>query len=472
MGSSGSSAVSALERVDAVLANPAVYALAELIPAADPTRGGRRRQYPDFMVLVFEALLSVYGSARQVEAELAHPVVWAFVCARIRRRFPRQPDLWLRERSMRRHHYRYLRNRYLTRPGVLAELGARHRELAAAQARSLGLLDPNGPGSWTHPDLSRMLYADGKVITPLFKTRPDDTRLDPVTGELKTVRHEPEAALHVEGDGNNAWGIKFVLVATRTPDPHGRIILDVEWVPTAGGEARHAMNCFTRLTPLVPGAQGVIYDTALRGVHHQTLLRELGLLPINRVAAAHAGARTPRRAEGRRVEKSAHIEDRTITTDGHDTTISLYAHGGALGVGELTETGELTFTPLQRIRIHRNRDHNAKYRWYGDYRLPDHHGGGPITVRLHANAQDAARGLNRTENLRPIPPGDPDFAGLYSRRLDAESINRGVDDSLWIGRAHSLGHARQHLNLLGYALMVNGLALHRHQHREPDQLAA
>jgi len=123
--------------------------------------------------------------------------------------------------------------------------------------------------------------------------------------------------------------------------------------------------------------------------------------------------------------------------------------------------------------MHRNRDKSGKYRWYADYRFPDHYDAQPITVRLHANAEDEARRFNRTENVRPIPPGDPDFARLYPRRLDAESINRGIDDSLWIGRAHSLGHARQHLNLLGYALMVNGLAVHRHQqHRAPDQLAA
>jgi len=35
------------------------------------------------------------------------------------------------------------------------------------------------------------------------------------------------------------------------------------------------------------------------------------------------------------------------------------------------------------------------------------------------------------------------------------------------GRAHSLGHARQLTNLLGYALMVNSLALHRHRARAP-----
>jgi hypothetical protein len=30
---------------------------------------------------------------------------------------------------------------------------------------------------------------------------------------------------------------------------------------------------------------------------------------------------------------------------------------------------------------------------------------------------------------------------------------------MWLSRAHSVGHARQHLNLIGYALMVNSLAL-------------
>jgi hypothetical protein len=34
------------------------------------------------------------------------------------------------------------------------------------------------------------------------------------------------------------------------------------------------------------------------------------------------------------------------------------------------------------------------------------------------------------------------------------------------------GHARQHLNLLGYALMVNGIALHRHRRHRTHQLAA
>ncbi len=46
-----------------------------------------------------------------------------------------------------------------------------------------------------------------------------------------------------------------------------------------------ATGCFGRLHPLVPGVQGVIYDTALRGAHHQVLLREHGLMPVNQVTA-------------------------------------------------------------------------------------------------------------------------------------------------------------------------------------------
>ena len=80
--------------------------------------------------------------------------------------------------------------------------------------------------------------------------------------------------------------------------------------------------------------------------------------------------------------------------------------------------------------------------------------------------------FNRTENVRPIPPADPDFARLYARRNDAESINRHLDDTLWLGRAHSVGHARQHLNLIGFALCVNSVALHEHRRRRPDTLAA
>jgi hypothetical protein len=52
-------------------------------------------------------------------------------------------------------------------------------------------MDPEVPGSFTHPDLSRMLYADGKVVTPLYKGRLREERVDKKTGEIRQVRYEP-----------------------------------------------------------------------------------------------------------------------------------------------------------------------------------------------------------------------------------------------------------------------------------------
>ena len=99
--------------------------------------------------------------------------------------------------------------------------------------------------------------------------------------------------------------------------------------------------------------------------------------------------------------------------------------------------------------------------------MPSAYGGGVITIRLHNNEEDAARRFNRSENVRPIPPSDPDFYALYARRNDAESLNRALEDTMYLGRAHSLGHARQHVDVLGWALLVNSLTL---AHQVPDSL--
>ncbi|HSH62056.1 MAG TPA: hypothetical protein VK988_20900 [Acidimicrobiales bacterium] len=453
--------VALLDRVEAVVRNPALYSLAEAVPD-QKAGGGRPRDYPPVLLLIFEALISVYGSARQVEAELSHPVVWD----QVRRAVAQESGCDLPVRPMRRHHYLYGRNRYLADPAVLAELQEVHRRTAGAQALRLGLLDPTGPGSWTHPHESRVVYGDGKVVTPLYKARPGEIRLDRSTGEIHPLRHEPDADLHFEGTGETAWGTKFVLFAARGPEERARVILDWAFVEDKGGEAQVAMAAIERLSPHVSGAQALVYDTALRGTHHQRLLRDLGIVPVNRVTAAKAGARKPRRAEGRRVEKSVYVENKTVTlADRTERSVQLFARGGAIGLGEIDDTGEVQFVELPRTRTHRIRDKSGLYRWYNNYALPAAYGHATVTVRLHGNDDDAKRRFNRTENVRAIAPPDPDFKRLFRIRNDAESINRGLDDSMYLRRAHSLGHRRQLVNFLGYALMVNGLALQEHRRR-------
>jgi len=146
----------------------------------------------------------------------------------------------------------------------------------------------------------------------------------------------------------------------------------------------------------------------------------------------------------------------------------VFARAGAIGIGTMADTGEMLFTELRRIRTSRKADKVGTFRWYNHYRLPEHLGGEALVVRLHGNDDDKVRKFNRTENVRPIPPSDPDFRALYARRNDAESVNRAFDDTLWLRRARSVGQARQRLNLLTYALAVNALALHRHRRTSSD----
>jgi len=65
-------------------------------------------------------------------------------------------------------------------------------------ARS-GCSIPTGPGSGHSGAWTGSCHGDGKVITPLFHARPGETRVDPVTGEIRRLRNEPDAGLHYEG---------------------------------------------------------------------------------------------------------------------------------------------------------------------------------------------------------------------------------------------------------------------------------
>lgn len=67
----------------------------------------------------------------------------------------------------------------------------------------------------------------------------------------------------------------------------------------------------------------------------------------------------------------------------------------------------------------RQTDSQGRFRFYNEYVLPD---GGTVTVRLDTTDQDKSRKLNRSENVRQVPGNDPDFARVYERRSDIESI--------------------------------------------------
>jgi hypothetical protein len=90
----------------------------------------------------------------------------------------------------------------------------------------------------------------------------------------------------------------------------------------------------------------------------------------------------------KRVEKIVSVETKTIAAPPGPIDVKLFSRGGQLGLGELTDTGEIAFISFERIRTHRARSKAGTYRWHNDHRLPAEHGGGVITVRLHRNADD------------------------------------------------------------------------------------
>ncbi len=211
-----------------------IYRLGKLIPSPPPELGGRPRAYPDFMQPAFDAFTTVYRSARNAEAQIGHPLVWEFIRRLVHERFPEDPSMWLRDKPMKRHNWIYTKDTYLTDPDLQRRQRDLHEELACEQAVELGLCDPDGPGSLTHPDESRTIYADGKVVTPLYKAKPGDTKVDIETGETTRRRHDPDADLHVVGGGNMEYGNKFEILSVRGKEPHERVILSVDHVPTQG----------------------------------------------------------------------------------------------------------------------------------------------------------------------------------------------------------------------------------------------
>jgi hypothetical protein len=442
------------ERVEAIFADPTIYQLGDAIPDPPAEHGGRPRHYPRYMTVAWLAFVAVFRSSRQVEAELADPTTWSRLQRLARHRFPEDPTKWLPDKPMRCHHFLHGRKSLLD-PSTGATCFELFEAAAAQLAVELGLCDPAGAGSLTHPTPERTLYGDGKVVTPLYRAKPGEHRLDKETGEIRTLRADHDAQHHVTGGGNPVWGNKFVLWNVRGPAVHQRVVLGVEHVADHGGEAQVAIDMLTRIAPRLPGAQAVLYDGAFRGVHNQHILRSVGLIPVVPVHAQSGG----RGSVKPRVEREGYLGPGTVHRVGQaPVTCQLYSVAGALHLGVLDDRGGVIPVPLQRRQTIRRPNVDGTYRWYGEWDVPPSEGGGVVRERLDITEQDRRRGLNRTECLRPIPPSDQDYARLYPRRADAESINRGLDDTHYLTRAHSVGHARQALDLLGFAIRVNALA--------------
>lgn len=438
------------ERLLAILDSDLVFALADAIPEANRCSGGRPRTFPTWFLFFFAAAIDIVGSALSVQVQLQDPECWKELRNEVAARWPRNPELWLPEVPPTRDYYRRARNRLVDDPETFELVMDRYRVEAAEIAKSLGLVSTARRVQWSTIDRRDVLVGDGTVLRPMYSST-SPTRKGR-NGASQAVRWDPEAALFTTGGGRVVRGNEFVLVSVRANTPNSRVILDFAHVPSPGLEVGTFLACIDRIRPLIPGADAVVYDTAVRGVHVDYLMRKHGLLVIAPVAAASVNPTT-----GVRTEKSTMLDIVEHDVAGRLCPHPLYGVGGRLHIGDVDDTGEVELVDgaeLLRIERRSPTTPDGPYRFYGVYRIHCPHGPFEIRVPAWQTPDDDDRGINRPENLRLIAPGTAAYDRLYGFRQDAESGNRHLKRRLPDGRARDLGADRQMLGLLGHAIAV------------------
>jgi hypothetical protein len=428
------------EQLDALFACPLIHDLAADINPVGP----RTRRHPTALHLAFGAMSRLYGSGNRLDGELAHPRTWSAVVDRYNTAadaHPRGVPLEATGVRITSDTYRHFRDTLISdahREHLLDAFTVRSVELA----HTIGLLDPNGPGSRTRPHPTRTIYGDGTVVRPLY--RPGNTG-----------RTDPDAEEHIRHDGP-IWGNDLVAIAARGPEAHRRIILAVSRVNERGREADTAVELIRQVHRHAgDGIQAVVYDGAFRGVHHETIMSELGLMVVNKVHPANRNGET-------RTYRQIPLGQWTHTVRRRTCTHTLVAHGGAICDSTLDDTGQLLLSaPLARRQVRRYERGRA-----GGWRFtlgvtvacPKE----PFTAWVSPHPKPDETGYGRPDQFRLLAEGDPYFQTLYGLRNDSEAINSNYKRTLIADRAAALGWRRQVLDLLSWSILNNATAWHRH----------
>ncbi len=418
-----------------ILTGPLIHQLAADLAARFP----RRRRHPVALHLGYLALQRAIGSGNRLDAELAAPGVWQRTVDAYNHGTAIHGDgrtVGVHLPAITADTFRHVRDHL----ALDAQLGVLLDALTArsiALAVEVGLLDTKG-GSLTHPERTRTLYGDGTIVRPLY--RPDTPG-----------RTDPDIAEHYRHDGPH-WGNNIVLAYCRGSAHHQRIILGAARVDQPGHEADTAVELFRSIVRQADGrVQAIAYDGAFRGVHHNTLMRELGVVVITKV---HAAARR----DNEKLVRTIPLDVRRHELDGRPCTHTLVVHDGAIREAVIDAAGELLLSdPLARKQVRRNRSQRNGYRFTLGVTIPCPRG--PFTVWTSAHTH--------ADQLRLIPESDPDFARLYGLRNDAESANHAYKSTLPGRRAAALGWRRQLLDAAGWAILINARAHARYGPPQP-----
>jgi hypothetical protein len=145
----------------------------------------------------------------------------------------RADSLWLRRANSVGHE-----RQHLNLPATTPERAIGISLVGVVSQRCLNALDPSPPDVLA-AHLQRVLRTRHELDGSAWQEA-DAVAGAEVAALVERVRRgfgiTDIGASQFEGTGETAWGTKWVHVAVRSTYVHGRVILDVDWVPSPGTE--------------------------------------------------------------------------------------------------------------------------------------------------------------------------------------------------------------------------------------------
>jgi hypothetical protein len=492
------------EKVGAVLSNRLIHSIESCAPERPEPgedRGGQWSVYPFWVYFVIKMMVHVFGSLRQVERELRKGNLWWRIRQAGHYWFPDAALLPEIPPSLDQINTWTARNfttqseeadgRDYSPAALKARLAAKATKHAVKLALAMGLFAEDRSGSFAFPALEKVLYGDGKVVTPKFRSKMGRRKRDPVTHDLKKVVADPDARLCVIGGGKRVFGVPWVFINARGEGWRKRVIFAFAHVAASdtaehqGGEAFVAVRLFRSVLGHLPGCQAVLYDGAFHHKHGKHMFK---WVPFTSRLSKAAHGRPNNRFYPYPVQVHLYhprtvldpVTDEIVANPAPDPkAVVMINDGSSSGPGALKVHLEWGL-PYICQRTRRGPEHHVafvlesvtrvaapNYRWYALYRVPAQPWcpeGGWVRLRLDETEEDRRIDFKRCEYLRAIP-GDVDDVNelelrrLYGLRGDAESGNATYDRSLpFYERAHSVGVEKQWLDNLTWQAYENSLA--------------
>lgn len=415
--------------------------------------GGRPPTHPAVVKLLFGIMAWEWGGLRGAHREIRDAGTWAVISNALRPLYPGWACFEPGGKPVTRYQYAHFRNRHCLDDSTFQILLLMAEADACAQAQAMGQLVASNGGSVTRPSPLRICSGDGTVLTPRYSAAPGDLQLNPVTGELEQIRHDPDAAWYETGDGRRVRGHNIVLLESRSEHEDEIVLLAVRHQPKGhpGGEGAMAVEMIRSVRSLLPDLQAITWDKAIRGTHIEALY-DLGLQTIVKVAKLKGGGLKSRRIGTHGVKGSS------------TNRVEVYAQAGSIGI-HVAVGGKPVFVRCAKTKVMPRARRSGGVCWYAEYRIPDQAPvpaglrRGRIQVRLNGHGKGDPHGLNRAEVIRPVTEADPEWKGLYARRPGSESTNSWFKARLPKGRAPAVGALRSRFEMLCLQVFANVRAL-------------